>query len=182
MNLDEITSRLQRDFNAGRQLKEAYAAMQALRKSDSVKLADEIAWLQPLVERYKDDLPGFHKYLLDLLIARGERRTKTDGQGDHTILRDLYRLVYQTSLMAERRARVNKAIELYRRRGHTITNTQRSIITSKQLAHWSAQKEAYFKKIKELNGGMSWIDKCAATQKFWAAVDAQLDKQLRESE
>lgn len=29
---------------------------------------------------------------------------------------------------------------------------------------------------------MSWIDKCAATQKFWAAVDAQLDKQLRESE
>jgi len=174
-------TRLRTDLNAGSFAREAYLAMQALRRSDHVTLADDLEWLTPVVMRFKDDTPGFRRFLLELLEARGERRTKIDGEGDHKILRDLYRLLYQTTLMSERRARINKAIEIYRRQGYELTNAKRALLSAEQLKAWAAQRATYFEQVKAAAGGtFTWFDRCAAAEKFWTAIDAALDAKLKE--
>jgi hypothetical protein len=179
MSTDKIAEQLRTDFNAGQKLRDLYRTMQATRRSGAVQLADDIAWLEPLMGRYIDDMPGFRRFLLDLCIRKGQYRVPMEGEGDHKILRDLYRLVYQNTTMTERRGRLYKAIEIYRRRGHSFTNVTRALTASKQVKHWAEQRSAYLEKVKkEFGGKLPWDARNAAIEKFWQAIDAKLDAEL----
>ncbi|MBS4019906.1 MAG: hypothetical protein KGZ68_16925 [Dechloromonas sp.] len=179
MSINEIAERLRTDFSAGQKLKDLYRTMQAARRSGRVKLADDIAWLEPLMDAFLDDMPGFRRFLLDLCIRKGQYRVPMEGEGDHKTLRDLYRLVYQNTTMTERRGRLYKAIEIYRRRGYSFTNVTRALTASRQVKHWAEQRSAYLEKVKKEYGGkLSWDDRNAAIEKFWHAVDTKLDAEL----
>lgn len=177
---DAAVARLETDFNAGHYAKVAYDLMKARRNSDNVALPDELMWLDPIIERFKDDATGYRQFLLRLLEVKGARHRKMEGSGDITILRNLYRLLYQYTLINERRTRLNKAIEIYRKMGVEITNITRARLSSKQLAAWSTQKEEYLGKVKAANGGkLGWFARNVAIEKFWRAIDAKLDEKLK---
>lgn len=177
---DAAVARLETDFNTGQYAKTAYDLMKACRNSDNVALPDDLKWLGPIIERYKDDAVGYRKFLLHLLEVKGARHRKMEGSGDITILRGLYRLLYQYTLITERRARLNKAIEIYRQMGVEITNITRARISSKQLVMWAEQKARYLEKVKAANGGkLGWFARNVAIEKFWRAIDAKLDEKLK---
>jgi DNA repair ATPase RecN len=91
----------------------------------------------------------------------------------------LNRVDYQRNLMQERRARVSKALELHERSGKRIRNTQeRQTLTAQLQKRWSKAQAEYLKS----KGKLSWKERNAARQEFWADIDAKLDADLKTKE
>jgi hypothetical protein len=85
---------------------------------------------------------------------------------------------YQRDLMAERRARMAKSIqirEFYLERKMTPAEKERH--SRKKQKEWQELKELCFTPAED---GLSWKERNQKTQEFWAWIDADLDTTVAE--
>lgn len=87
------------------------------------------------------------------------------------------RVDYQRDLMRDRRARVAKALELQERSASkSFADSKAKARAAKEIqARWAEAR----KKFIAAKGKLSWKDRNAAANEFWAIIDRQLDENLR---
>ena len=89
------------------------------------------------------------------------------------------RVDYQRNLMRERRARFAKALELHElRSGKKLKSAaDRKKVTDKLRKKWADERATFISD----QGELSWKERNVVSGKFWDALDATLDKELREA-
>lgn len=120
--------------------------------------------------------------ILNALIDVGlESRTAFENlvsliDSKRRLLPDIKRIDYQRDLMRERRARVNKAMELHELSGHELGGAadKKQFATDIQ-ARWKKARDEFIKG----KGKLSWKERNAAAQEFWDMIDRQLDENIR---
>ena len=92
------------------------------------------------------------------------------------LLPDIKRIDYQRDLMRERRARVNKAMELHELNGQLLpTSADKKQFSTDIQVRWKKARDEFIK----AKGKLSWKERNAAAQEFWDLVDRQLDENIR---
>jgi len=89
---------------------------------------------------------------------------------------DSRRTDYQRELMRKRRARLYKSVEMAELvAGKTMTASQKELHKKDVSARWARERDTFL----VARGPLSWSDRNAAAQAFWAGVDARLDASLK---
>lgn len=82
---------------------------------------------------------------------------------------------YQRDLMRDRRARLAKALALHELRHGPLRGAAREAEAKAIQDRWNAAKRQFL----EARGKLGWAARNAATNEFWADVDAKLDANLK---
>jgi len=85
------------------------------------------------------------------------------------------RVDYQREYMAERRARIAKAVELREMTHGAFSATERRKAYEKDVtARWAKAREEFI----AAKGGLTWAQRHEAAGEFWAGIDATLNDNL----
>jgi len=118
--------------------------------------------------------------LIDLGLANREAYDRVIGliEAKRRLRPEARRVDYQAKIMRERRARQNKALELHALvTGAPVTGKARAAFVKDLLKRWAKERGAFIR----AKGELSWADRNAAANEFWAEVDAKLDKNIEEA-
>lgn len=128
--------------------------------------AGKLAVLNPLVDIGLDDIGKLERLLK---LAESKRR----------LLPQIRRVDYQRELMQEKRSRLAKAVQLEQMvRGVAMKPAEKKRYREAMQSGWMAKRDAFI----AAKGVLSWKDRNAATQEFWASIDAELDRSLVEAQ
>jgi hypothetical protein len=81
---------------------------------------------------------------------------------------------YQRELMAARRARMAKAIDLEELRHGSMTSEEKTKFTKAIQGRWAEARERFIKE----RGELTWQQRNDVTQEFWSGVDKKLDANI----
>ena len=84
---------------------------------------------------------------------------------------------YQRNLMRERRARVAKALELAELTSGRMSTADRKAREKALMDRWREARQEFIAG----KGKVSWAERNAASNEFWAMIDRQLDANLQQA-
>lgn len=118
--------------------------------------------------------------LIDVGLANREAldRLLTLAQAKRRLVPVSKRVDYQRSLMQEKRNRLYRAVELEAlMRGSPLKGAAKSKYMRETQSRWMAERNAFI----AAKGELSWKERNTAANEFWANVDAQLERDLKEA-
>ena len=118
--------------------------------------------------------------LIDVGVANRAafERLVTLVEEKRKLLPQVRRVDYQRELMAQRRARAAKAIELNElTKARKLTQDERTEFTKDIQARWAKERDSYILK----KGNLDWHGRNEATREFWAKVDTTLDTNIKDA-
>jgi hypothetical protein len=116
--------------------------------------------------------------LIDIGVANRAafERLVTLIEDKRKLIPQVRRVDYQRELMAQRRARVAKAIELHElTKGRKVTLDERTKFTKDIQARWAKERDDYIL----ARGNLDWHGRNEATREFWLKVDTTLDTNIK---
>lgn len=94
------------------------------------------------------------------------------------LIPQIRRVDYQRELMAQRRARTAKAVELQElTKGRKLSQDERAQFGKEIQARWAKERDAYIL----AKGNLDWHGRNEATREFWAKVDTTLDTNIKDA-
>lgn len=95
-----------------------------------------------------------------------------------SLLPKVRRVDYQRDLMRDRRARLNKAVQLYElTSGHVLKGAERTRYTSELQQRWKVARDEEI----AAKGDLTWKERNDAANTFWEGLDMRLDKNLADA-
>ena len=122
----------------------------------------DLSFLNALIDVGLSDRVAFEK-----LVKLIETKRK--------LIPEIKRVDYQRDFMAEKRARLDKAVELHELlKGKFPNGTARDAHRKVTQAKWMAERDVYV----AAKGKLTWKETNAARNEFWAIIDRNLDEAI----
>ncbi len=171
MSLPELTDHLAVDPKAADKLRLADSYMlQQQRLGRNFVLPDKHAEIEPIIERYAQNLTKFVDYVKSL---RDQAPPRSDG---YFALHELYRTLEVRMIQQQRRERAKRAYAWLEHNHPKLTYEQRQRWLRKLEQQWGRDRMDFLdaQRRKTGKGRLSTEEREELLQEFWAEVDAEI--------
>lgn len=170
-NIRELTQKLIDDPRAADKLKLADGYIVSKHKlGRQFVLPREHAEIQPLLDKYAQDLPGFVEYV------KGIRDTVVPRGNTYVSLHELYRTLKVRQTQQERRDRAHRAITWFEKKHPKATTEQKSRWLRKLEQQWGRERMQAMSdaRRKTRRPRLTTAEREEVLAEFWVAVDKEI--------